>query len=383
MQSQLLNRSLGETTVEQFEQLATESLYYDISPLEYPRFPLKKKVSPINCLDFDKTESRFLLSGGSDATIKVWKVGTRRATTVGSITKATGGHSFGITGVQWWPFDQGMFLSSSYDTTVRVWDSNTLEEAFMFELGSKVNCFDISPTGEHSLIATGAESTHIRVLDLRTTSAAHTLSGHNGTILSCKWSPVNPYMLATGSSEGEVRLWDIRKTASCFAQLDLYRTDKSKAVSENKSKKVEVMKSSVKAHAGGVNGLCWLENGETLISTATDEKIRVWDLDAPGGVNTLLNFGPFVKNKTPSAKSLVLSPVGETEVQYLWFPADSGEMLMFRLGDGKLIARLRRNLQDTARSTCVVYGGNNCATYFSGTSDGRIFVWGPKIEDET
>lgn len=381
MQSLLLDRMLGKITPKSFEFLATESLYYNLEAQDYPKFPQKKKtIGSINSLDFDKISHQFLISGGADTTIKIWKVGTQKAELIGDLNKTNGGHDFGVTDVKWWPFDNGMFLSSSYDMNLKIWDTNLMEEAFSFFLDSKVNCFDVSSTGEHSLIATGTDSAHVRILDLKTTSSVHSLTGHNGSIIGTKWSPNDPNVLASGSSEGEVRIWDIRRTDSCLAQLDLYRTDEKAPLSGNDSRKIGVLKSTVKAHARGVNGLCWFENGKNLITTGNDEKIRVWDLGAAGGVNTLLNFGPFVRNRFQSYKSILLSPLGETELQYLWYPSDNGEILVFRIVDGKLVARLRKNLQQNSRSCCIAYAGNNSATYYSGTVDGKINVWGPKDE---
>lgn len=44
-------------------------------------------------------------------------------------------------------------------------------------------------------------------------------------------------------------------------------------------------------HVGGVNGLTWTEDGASLISLGTDEKLRVWNILS--GKNTLV--------RTPSA----------------------------------------------------------------------------------
>jgi DNA excision repair protein ERCC-8 len=33
---------------------------------------------------------------------------------------------FGVSSVAWYPFDTGMFISSSFDNTVNVWDTNTM-----------------------------------------------------------------------------------------------------------------------------------------------------------------------------------------------------------------------------------------------------------------
>lgn len=36
-------------------------------------------------------------------------------------------HKYAVTSVGWYPFDTGMFVTSSYDTTIKVWDTNTMK----------------------------------------------------------------------------------------------------------------------------------------------------------------------------------------------------------------------------------------------------------------
>jgi DNA excision repair protein ERCC-8 len=37
-----------------------------------------------------------------------------------------GGHMYGVTSVQWFPHDTGMFVSSGNDGVVKLWDTNEL-----------------------------------------------------------------------------------------------------------------------------------------------------------------------------------------------------------------------------------------------------------------
>jgi DNA excision repair protein ERCC-8 len=63
-------------------------------------------------------------------------------------------HEFAVTSVQWYPFDTGMFVSSSTDCTVKVWDTNTLKAELEFKFDEIVNACGMSPiSGTHSLIA--------------------------------------------------------------------------------------------------------------------------------------------------------------------------------------------------------------------------------------
>lgn len=36
-------------------------------------------------------------------------------------------HNFSVETVQWYPYDTGMFVSSSFDKTMKVWDTETLK----------------------------------------------------------------------------------------------------------------------------------------------------------------------------------------------------------------------------------------------------------------
>lgn len=137
---------------------------------------------------------------------------------------------------------------------------------------------------------------------------------------------------------------------------------------------------SVKAHLGPVNGLVWDESGTSLFTAGNDDKIRVWDMVSTPypPVNKLINFGPLTRNKYPQTTPILLNPNGETELQYLLFPSESGEVLIFRTIDGKLVNRLiRRGTKNVGRTCSMCNGGPFTATYYCGTIDGEILCWKP------
>lgn len=43
-------------------------------------------------------------------------------------------HKYSVTSVTWYPFDTGMFVTSSYDTTIKVWDTNSMKVIFLLFL---------------------------------------------------------------------------------------------------------------------------------------------------------------------------------------------------------------------------------------------------------
>ncbi|KAI9573887.1 WD40-repeat-containing domain protein [Boletus coccyginus] len=70
---------------------------------------------------------------------------------------------------------------------------------------SHILCASFSPTG--ALLATGSGDTHVRLWDLNTETPSHTLVGHTGWVLSVEWDPIER-KLASGGHDGHVRLWD-------------------------------------------------------------------------------------------------------------------------------------------------------------------------------
>lgn len=49
--------------------------------------------------------------------------------------------------------------------------------------------------------------------------------GHREAVWAVEWSPSNEYLLATGSLDKSVRVWDIRRSNSCLLVLDQHNSD--------------------------------------------------------------------------------------------------------------------------------------------------------------
>lgn len=400
-------------------------------------------VGAINCIAIDSLDqSQFLLAGGADSSLTIYDLASyttidlnkgREEVTLGPdyvkgfecITRVPRGHAhrFGLSCVQWWPFDNGMFVSGSFDGAIKAWDTNTAAdgEVYTFHLGDdsedstggghRVYSFDISATGQHSLIAPATTHPSIRLLDLRTTASTHTLRGHKrGSILSVQWSPTQPHLLASGAADGSVRLWDIRRADACLTALDLDQASPFGAEDATTPKYLtKTPVDSRRAHRNAVNALKWLPDGHSILTAGCDESVRLWrDLDttptAENARNSLVNYGPLIRNKYPQSLYMCLAtdlppmPSSEggteetSETRYsLFFPSDSGQILVFDVFSGALVAELERPLPPTskkdrpkrslnfsgqlARTTCVTPRGGDTFEFYSGALDGTITRW--------
>jgi len=54
------------------------------------------------------------------------------STTTPTTTTTPSGHSAAVSSVQWYTYDNGMFVSSSLDGSVLLWDTNLFQTAYAF-----------------------------------------------------------------------------------------------------------------------------------------------------------------------------------------------------------------------------------------------------------
>jgi len=375
-----------------------------------------------------------LISGGSDATIRLWDLEqsgnphvpylykpaaqiVRSDAPPGGSSRSSAGHRYGITHVAFYPFDSAAFLSSSYDQTLKLWATDSAQLSGSFELGAKVYTHAVSPIADHLLVACATQNPAVRLVDLRSGAAVQSLVAPGqvtGAVLSAAWSPRHSHVLASGSTDGTVRIWDIRRASGLVALLDqedslgiTYRGAGAGGAT-GPGLRERGIRASAKAHAGPVNGLIWTDDGEYIVSAGHDRRIRVWD--ASTGANTLASFGPLVRNGGLSSVAMFTSPTGlaPPRKELLFWPNET-EILIFDLHEGNIVTRLRglgpavtgvrverggeratknrvtsvawRGAGGCGGSSGVVMGGRNVAgALYSGHLDGQIRVWVSHIE---
>lgn len=315
----------------------------------------------VNCITLDSNGSRYLFSGGADSCLRVWDleeyttespgVASRAYTSKASLSRgAPSAHTHALTSVSIYPFDPtpSTLLTTSYDKTLKVTSitPTSMTPVHTFDLDFIPYTHSLSPLPDSSpLIAVGTAHPAIRLLDLRSGLSTHSLSGPNGAVYSVAWSPKTSYILASGSADGRVLFFDIRRANAAFASLDY--DDAIGVVGEQPSNglgaRSVLLDFNALAHDGNVTSVQWTPSGDKLVTAGHDQRIRVWDVAT--GRNDLVHFGPRIRNERQGELKPLISPPG-THLpgrESLFWPNDDGRGTIFQhdLREGHLLRILR------------------------------------------
>lgn len=361
-----------------------------------------------------------MISGGADPSIHLWDLESRGSEldyihrSCASVSKPShsDAHTHAITSLSIYPFDPvpSTIFSTAYDGTLKLsaLQSPAITPVHTFELGCTpyAHSFSSQP-GSTLLVAVATSEPSVRLVDLRSGLSAHGLPGHSAPVLSVDWAPHRPHLLASGSVDNRVIIFDVRRGGhnSAIATLDM--DDPVGLVPPGSEPKPTPYESRpafsrhARAHNGAVTGVRWTSTGSHIVTAGQDSRIRVWD--SATGANTLVHFGPRVRNSTSSHLAervpLILPkgfmmPGHET---LLWAnfndQDDRGEIFMFELRDGTFVKRLRvpglmggsqsvrgrSSALSAARINDLAWRGNGASgeglELFSAHGDGTIRTW--------
>ncbi|KAI9781933.1 MAG: Histone acetyltransferase type B subunit 2 [Candelina submexicana] len=181
------------------------------------------------------------------------------------------GHKKEGFGLSWSPHKEGHLATGSEDTTVRLWDVTKFSKAnkVLHEMrkythhSAIVN--DVQHHPQHAdLIGTVSDDLTLQIIDTReasTTKSSLLGDGHTEAINAISFNPASEYVLATGSADKSVGIWDLRNLKFKLHGLD--------------------------GHQDSVTSLAWHPFEEAILgSSSYDRRIIFWDLSRVGEEQT-------------------------------------------------------------------------------------------------
>ncbi|KAI8061010.1 WD40-repeat-containing domain protein [Gongronella butleri] len=169
------------------------------------------------------------------------------------------------------------------------------------------------------------------------TRCTSTLTGHSEAVLAAQFSP-DGRMLATGSGDMTVRVWDLN---------------------------TETPKFTLKGHTGWVLSIAWSPDGKTLASGSMDNTVRLWD------PKTGKQLGTGLRGHTKWITSLSWEPFHiNSKANRLASSSKDGTVRVWNTALRKIDFTIS---QHTASVTCVKWGGEGLL--YTASQDKTIKVW--------
>ena len=225
-----------------------------------------------------------LATASDDKTIKLWDIKT--LTTIQTLS----GHSHAVKSLAFHP--HGLLASGSWDKTIKIWDINTgLELHTLTGHKLQVNAVAFSPQRE--LLASASHDKTVRIWQLHNGkyNLLTTLLGHTWAVLTVAFSPTNQNLLATGSGDNTIKLWDVNTG--------------------------EVI-NTLSGHSWSVVSVAFSTDGEKLISGSWDKTVKIWQISTKSEITSLVGHTDSVSSVAMSHDAKLIASGSKDKTIKLW-----------------------------------------------------------------
>jgi WD40 repeat protein len=317
-----------------------------------------------------------IITGGFDATIRVWDVST------GDCLKVLQNNS-DIFALALSP--DGRFLISCGQEEATLWDINTGSRVRRLIGHDKGRIWAAAFSPTERIVVTGSTDKTLKVWDLDQGSCLRTFSGHLDRIRALAFHPYGK-IVASGSGDRRIKLWDI-STSECLQTLKghtdaissvMFSPDGALLVSSSFDRTIKLWQVSsgqclqtFQGHTGIVWDVDFTPDGKTIVSGGDDNSIRFWEIQTAnciktwqGHTNAILAVA-YVAQGTPKQEWLLASG-SEDQIIRLWEHEDDACLMSFDGHKGRVL--------DLALSV-------NHRYLLSGCSDHTAKLWDPNTGD--
>lgn len=232
-----------------------------------------------------------------------------------------------------------LIASGSYDTTVKLWNSEVSDEAMSLAQNGRVNALVFMPNRES--LVTGSGSGDIKFWNVATGESTATIAGQSGRIVSLASDAASTH-IASGSSNGTIKVWPLttngasvkvseaKELVSVGAQINtlaFHPTNSQILVSGDHDGVIQVWDLSkeepiltLDGDIDRILGLSISRDGKYVASGSYDKIIQIWDLESGAMVQTLEGHDFVVADVafSPDGNTLASSSYDESIKMWDW-----------------------------------------------------------------
>lgn len=272
-------------------------------------------------------DTRFLASGSSDGTVRLWEVETGRQIYI------IEGHKGAVHYVCFSP-DGQWIASASHDDTARMWDTRSGRELRVFRHGYDVWSVCFSPDGR--FLSTSSADHDIRLWEVNTGRKERVFRGHKSCIYTATFSPCGRFLASasgsTQSGDNTIRLWEVQSgrqlrvienpgwvESVCFSPDGRFLGTGSGdhnariwAVETGREWRV------LRGHGGCVDNVCFSPDGRFFASGARDYTVRLWAIETGRELDVLRGHNGSVNDVCFSPDGRFLASASDDQTIRLW-----------------------------------------------------------------
>lgn len=246
--------------------------------------------------DSESTESGAVVAvkrgrqDGTGNTQAIVESGPLRTSSLASPIMQLTGHAGEVFSAKFSP-DGKSIASVSFDRQIYLWNTFGDCENYMAMIGHAGAILDVRWSSDGEKIFTASSDKTCAVWDATTGERIRRLRGHASIVNCCCPARKSP-MLASGSDDGTIKIWDSRRRGYVHSLGNKYQvtavaygTNTDQVITaglDNVIKVWDLRRQSVafemEGHRETVTGLTISPNGNHVLSNAMDNTVRMWDI---------------------------------------------------------------------------------------------------------
>jgi WD40 repeat protein len=244
-------------------------------------------------------DGKYLLSGGTDATIRLWNVAS------GKEIKQLIGHSSSLITALFSP-DGKNIISSSRDETIRLWSAASGKEIRRLERVCRAfYSAAFSPSGDH--IISVSNDNFLRLWDVQSGKQIKSFQGNTDKVFTAMFSPDGKYIVSSAVNNGIIL-------------LDALSGKKIKTFS---------------GHTDFISSAVFTPDSKNIVSGSNDKTIRIWDVSSGRELQkfAVQNTGIISVSVSPDGQYIVSCGFGNGESRThmkLWSISTGKEILEYK-----------------------------------------------------
>jgi serine/threonine protein kinase len=250
-------------------------------------------LNDVNSIDYSP-DGGYLASGNggwssnvTDNSIKIWSLATEKE------VRTFSGYSKKVSSVSYSP--NGRYLAGgSFDNRIKIWDVATGKEMRTIIDSSAIFSVSYSPDGQY--LASDSDKDTIKIWNVTTGNEVRNFTGHSDAVSSVSYSPDGRY-LASGSWDKTIKIWNIATGKEMF---------------------------TLSGHSDWVNSVSYSPDGRYLASGSGDRTVKIWDVVTGKEVRTLTGHSNSVDSVNYSPDGRYLASGSADKTIKIWRVGSSG-----------------------------------------------------------